>query len=457
MKKLLAMGLAVAMAVSAVGCSQTPSKGTEGETAAAKEESTAAGGETGAAETEKGELTVWVSKVFSDEANAAIEARALDFGAENGVAVTIEEIKATDLTNIVNAAVEAGVSVLPDVILWSSYGKFMYYYPDLINREVTDLFEEINAEHPFIGKRSEGSLTIDNEQYAVPFYNSPTLMYIRKDAMEAAGVTEVPETWDEVFDLAYKISDATDMYGLGWGCGPNDEDCENNTRMMLWGQGAFELSENGFNESELYEDWANRYVQMYQDGVIPVDATTWGPSGNNNSYLAEESAIVFNASTLTRALKMDHPELYENTVIANMPSTGEPHLYDCSSAWTIMRESQNQELAEDFVRWMMDYEWYSTFIEECAPVFCPIYQEIADTDFWRNDPDHLANVLYTENADAMHSYPSKEGKMVSSGIKIYQAYGFCNLLSSMINGESFADAWSTYQTSVQEILDMNIK
>ena len=450
MKKLLIMGIAVVMSFSLIGCTQSDRNETEVASAEGNAETGAAPSE----ETEK-ELTVWVAKVFSDEANAAIESRALAFGEANGVDVTIEEIKATDLTNVVNAAVEAGVSVLPDVILWSSYGKFMYYYPDLINREVTDLFEEINSAHPFIGKRSQGSLTIDGEQYAVPFYNSPTLMYIRKDAMEAAGVTEIPESWDEVFDLAYKITDATDLYGLGWGCGPNDEDCENNTRMMLWSQGAFLLSEDGFNDSALYQEWADQYVQMYNDGVIPIDATTWGASGNNNSYLAEESAIVFNASTLTRSLKTEHSELYANTIIANMPTSGEPHLYDCSSAWTIMKESENQDVAEDFIRWMMDFQWYTDFIQECAPVFCPIYQEIADTDFWRNDPDNLANVLYTESADAMHSYPSTEGRMVSAGIKIYQSYGFCNLLSSMINGESFDNSWDVYTASVKEILDMD--
>lgn len=397
------------------------------------------------------ELTVWFSKCFSDDVNNAIEARALAFGEANNVKMSVEYLKATDLTNTVNAALEAGSGNLPDVMMWSSYGKFMYYYPDLVNCEVTDLFNEINGAHPFLGQRSGDCLEIDGKQYAIPFSVSPILMYVRKDAMEAAGVTKVPETWEEVFDLAWKITEATDLNGLGWGCGPTYEDGELDVRNMMWTKGGFQLTSEGLSESPLYKEFAEEYVKMYNAGVIPTDATTWTPSGNNNSYLAEESGIVFNASTLSRSLKNDHKDLYEKTIIASVPAESE-HLYDTTAAWTITNKCEDKELAKDFLRWMLDYDWYSEFIKVCAPVFAPIYEEIAASDFWTNDSDNAAVVAYSKKADAFHSFPSRDGKMIAAGMKIYQTYGWCNVLSSMINGSTFEEAWAVYDQSVKDIL-----
>lgn len=38
----------------------------------------------------------------------------------------------------------------------------------------------------------------------------------------------MPETWDEVFEDAKKVSDPdNDFYGLAMGCGENDDDDEN--------------------------------------------------------------------------------------------------------------------------------------------------------------------------------------------------------------------------------------
>lgn len=450
MKRIVSMLLAIAMVLALAACGSGSTTAAPTEAPATPAESTPAA-QTAQTSAEK-TLRVWVSKMFSDEVNAALEERALAYGAEKGVKVELERLAAGDITNVVNAAVEAGANVLPDLIMWSSYDKFMYYYPDLVNIPVTDLFNELNEAHPFLGARKDGSTIIDGEQYAIPFYASCALLAIRKSAMEAAGYTEVPTTWDGIFEMAEKITEATGMYGLGWGCGPNDEDCENNSRTYLWGYDAFQLSENGINSSDKYKEFAERYVDLYNKGVIPVDATTWGPSGNNNSYLIGESAIVWNAATLVRALANDQPDLYADSIFVAAPAGDVSHQRDSTACWTVTKGAEDPELAKDFIRWMMDYDWYGSFLQGCVPVLTPVYQEVADSDFWRNDSTNAANVETAEAMDVFLSHSSTDPQMMSVGMKLFQSYAWSNLLSAMCNGATFEEAWPTFESTVNEIV-----
>lgn len=105
-------------------------------------------GDTGAAPASDGsaevqntgkELTIWVEKVFSDDANTAMENRIKQFGEETGIKVNYEFIGATDFMTKLNAAIEAGTNV-PDITT-SAVTKVLNYYPDIPYRDVTDLVE----------------------------------------------------------------------------------------------------------------------------------------------------------------------------------------------------------------------------------------------------------------------------------------------------------------------------
>ena len=52
------------------------------------------------------------------------------------------------------------------------------------------------------------TFTIDGEILAVPYANDYRIAYYNKEHFEQAGITEVPETWDEVYDALKKIKEA---------------------------------------------------------------------------------------------------------------------------------------------------------------------------------------------------------------------------------------------------------
>lgn len=251
-KRWLAAALAATMALSLTAC------GGSGE------EKKAEGGKK---EADK-ELTVWVEKVFSDDANTAMQERLDAFAEETGIKVKYEFIGATDFMTKLNAAIEAGSNV-PDITT-SAVTKVVNYYPNIPYKDVSDIVNNINEERPYFEAVYEGT-KIDGKHYFVPMTSSSTMMFVRKDKLEEKGITELPKTWDEVFEVAEQISDPDNgFYGLGIGCGPTDEDGENMFRMINWDQGGYIFDKDGniTLDNDVTKSLLTKYKEMYDGGVI---------------------------------------------------------------------------------------------------------------------------------------------------------------------------------------------
>lgn len=129
LKKVAALGMAALMAASLGACGGS-------------------GGSKGGSGSDSKSLTVWIEKVFSDDANTAMEERIKSFAEENDVNVNYEFISATDFVTKLNAAIEAG-SNIPDITT-GAVTKVVNYYPSNPYMDVSDLVDEINAERPYM-------------------------------------------------------------------------------------------------------------------------------------------------------------------------------------------------------------------------------------------------------------------------------------------------------------------
>lgn len=345
MKKFLSLLLSAAMVTTMLtACGGTASSTTS--TASASGSSTASGGT----------LSIWVEKSFSEDVDQLINERIEAFSEEYGVQVSAEFIAATDYMTKLNAAVEAGN--VPDITLSNPY-KVVSYYPNIPYSDVTDLVDELDAERPMFEALKEGT-KIEGVNYFVPFYAADSLLFVRTDLFEEAGV-DLPTTREELWDAAVAVSDPDNsVYGLGIGCGPTDEDCENSFRMMMWCNGGKLMDEEGnivAAEDEGLRAMVEKYVELYNAGAIPPSSTTWDSGGNNKSYLMGESAMVINTSTLYNSIKDDpnYAELFENTAVINVPAGSDGSvLFGNSSGWSIMNDAKNPDAARDFIRFVSE-------------------------------------------------------------------------------------------------------
>ena len=448
MKKMLALLLACVMVLSLfAGCGSTESAPTE-----AKQEQAAQEQKPEKKEEKKGSLIIWVEKSFSEEVDKLIDDRIQDFGAQTGVEVKAEYISAIDYMTKLNAAVEAGN--VPDLTLMNPY-KVVNYYPNLPFTDVTDLVNEIDAERPLFPALKEGT-QIEGVNYFVPFYAASSLLFLRKDLFDAKNVP-LPTTWEELWDAAVKVSDPDNgIYGLGMGCGPTDEDCENSFRMMMWDLGGKILTSDGeivADKDPGLSQMIDQYVKLYEAGAIPPAAITWDPGGNNKSYLMGESAMVINVPTLYNALKNDeqYAELFQNTVVLNLPKgSADDAVFGNPSGWAIMKDAKNKDNAREFIKFVSEKEWYDMYMDAIAPVFAPVFQDLVDSETWSQGVNKQA-IEYIQNATGYYGYPCEtlEGRAIAS--KHYYSFPMARMLNSILTGSATKE--EAMELLAQEIRD----
>ena len=64
----------------------------------------------------------------------------------------------------------------------------------------------------------------------------------------------------------------------------------------MWNEGGYLFDEDGnVAADDKVTAVFDKYAELYDDKVIPQDATTWDAGGNNGSYLAGRTAFCFNA------------------------------------------------------------------------------------------------------------------------------------------------------------------
>ncbi|WP_130837409.1 ABC transporter substrate-binding protein [Lachnoclostridium sp. Marseille-P6806] len=393
-KRFAAFMVVMVMIFSLIGCGGAGTSSADAQTA-----------ETGS---EGKEITVWIEKIFSEDANMQMEARLKQYGEEKGVAVHVEQIGATDFMTKLNAAIEAKQGV-PDIIS-SSTTKVLNYYPNIPCMDVSEVVEEIHKERPFLEASLAGT-KIGDVHYYVPFDNSSCLMFVRKDKLAEAGITEMPETWEEVFAAAEKISDPDhDFYGLGMGCGANDDDDENTLRQYCWNMGGYLFDKDGniTANNDVLKACVNHYAELYRAGVIPADATTWDAGGNNGSYLAGRTGIVFNAPTLYNAMRGDeqYKELLENTEVLAPPAGEVNQVYMAFPVgFSIMNTCKDTALASDIIRYLVEKEWYDEYLDSIAPIYAPVFQDEKENPTWTENPVNAQALKYAESATGYYGYP----------------------------------------------------
>lgn len=387
------------------------------------------------------EITVWIEKVFSDDANAMMEARLQQYQEDTGITVHYEMVSATDFVTMLNAAIEAG-SNIPDVVSMDTT-KVLNYYPNIPAMDVSGLVNEINEERPYFEASYEGT-KIGGVHYYVPYYSSSCMMFVRKDKLEEQGLG-IPATWEEVFEAALAVSNPEeDFYGLGMGCGENDDDDENTFRQMIWNAGGYLLDADGAItcEDPAVVDTVDKWAELYKAGAVPEDAVTWDAGGNNGSYLAGRTAIVLNAPTLYNALQAEeYKELLENTVVVAPPVGADNGVYmNFNRGFSIMNACEDVDTASDLIKYLCEKAWYDEYMNGIAPVFAPLFEDELENSTWTEDAVNAEVLKYAQNASGYYGYPVSTIEGRSAAAKHYFTFPVVKAFNQVATGSASAQS-----------------
>lgn len=326
-KKLVSMLLCAAMAVTLTAGCGSDSSGESGEKSSSSGESK--------------EITF----MAPDWANPGDELLA-EFTEETGISVIFNEVSWDDIRDKVSIAASGGEAAA-DVIEvdWSWVGE-MNSAGWLEPIEMTD---EDKEDMPTLE-----TFTIDGEILAVPYANDYRIAYYNKEHFEQAGITEVPETWDEVYDALKKIKEAGIVeypYTM-----PMNAD-ESATTSMMWM--AFSRSGQVFNDDDTLNEEAVMDAltfenQLVQDGFVDPASISFNGMDCYRKITSGEASFMVGPTKFV-GISNDPEQCSEigNIVPILLPGTDgtSPQTMALPEAVGITSFSENKEAAQEFVKW----------------------------------------------------------------------------------------------------------
>ena len=297
----------------------------------------------------------------------------------------IQEKVYTDIEqNIITAAEADNYDTLPDIFLMqdNSFQKNIANYPEVFT-ELSD--SGINFDDFSGGKL--GDSTAEGKHYGIPFDNGASIMAIRSDMVEAAGLTVEDfkdTTWSEFMELAKKVVDANGVPMLT-SSGGSEIVIE-----MLQSAGASPIV-NG--EVHLADNAALKkaievYKQLIDEGIM-VDYTDW------DQYIASmnkgEAAGVIQGCWIMSSIQSAEDQSGKWAIV-NMPALdgidGATNYANCGGAsWAVSSNCENTDLAFDFLKstFAADVDLYDDLLVNAGAIasYLPaaessVYQEASD-------------------------------------------------------------------------------
>ncbi|MDR2997879.1 MAG: sugar ABC transporter substrate-binding protein [Microbacterium sp.] len=391
-----------------------------------------------AKEAPKGDITFWSSLSGMADVAAAFNATHPD------IKVTFEEIPQAASGGYTKLSAAIGSGTGPDVV--------GIEYPSLTDfvssGQLTPLDELISAKtlgkYP---KNIRSLVSFADQTYAMPYDAPPSIMWYRQDILEAAGVNEVPKSWDEYEQAAKAVKAWNPDAYLG-----SFFTSEPQLASIAWTAGAtwFAVKDDKWKvtiddkETMKAADW---WQKLIDEGLVkkqPGLNDEWVADLQNDT-VASWLAGSWSASSLKRRTE---PANQQGKWIAALPPTesGKPGgALNGGTSFTIPKTSKNPEAAAVFL------EWLTTTPESVTargavgttylayPGLNDAAKAVAPTDYYANDIyavfdeaySHLRpwawgpsySVTYTAMTDAVASEPTigdaveKTQKATVTGLK----------------------------------------
>ncbi len=337
-----------------------------------------------AAESSDETLTVWCwdpnFNIYAmKQAEAAYQKDHPDFKLD------IQENVYSDIeTKLITAATSGDYSTLPDIFLMQdySYHKDVTSFPDVF----TDLTDSgIDFSSFSAGKLADS--TVDGKNYGVPFDNGATIMAIRSDIVEEAGLTTddfKDITWSQFMELAKTVKEKTDTPMLTTSGGSEL------VLEMLQSAGASPIvdGEVKIADNEVLAQAVDVYATLVKEGYM-TEYTDW------DQYIASmnngDAAGVINGCWIMSSIQAAEDQSGKWTIV-NMPALddveGATNYANCGGAsWAVSSNCENTDLAFDFLKstFGADVDLYDDLLVNAGAIasYLPaaessVYQEASD-------------------------------------------------------------------------------
>lgn len=363
------------------------------------------------------------------------------FTDDTGIEVEIAEVGWDDIREKIATASSAGKCAADVVeVDWSWVGEF--YAADWL--DPMEISEEDKADMPTLA-----TFSIDGNVLAIPYANDYRLAYYNKEQFAAAGITEEPQTWNDVLEDCRTLK-STGTVDYPFAIALNAEEKTSTCLMWLaYTMNGVVWNEDGtFNKESVLEALKYMETLVNEELVAPEDKTSSGMDAYMRICGGTASFLTGPTSFVSRS---------QNEEICNVVGDIEAILVpgkDAKATQTmplpealgVMKASENKEAAKKFVEWYTSAEMQKEFNANLSAI--PTRNSVLE---------ELINDGTIQNAGAMLD----EAKLVASpfpnGIPSYYAEmssAMYNAINKMARGELTAEeAYTEMETALNALIN----
>jgi len=395
-------------------------------------------------------LTAWFSQSYVEGMDDVHRSQVDEFTKFTGIPVEASYINPEEFATKVNAALEAP-ETLPDLIQVE-----VFLFPLLQGAgrllDVSDVASRLNMDEGGISPALLSGVTVDGNQYGIPWMVDPMVTYLRTDIFEAAGL-EVPDTYAELAEACPQINVPGEMYC--WGLNINDyADSEEAARALIWAFGGTVTDAEGkeatINSPETIA--AMEYLKnLAEMDSFPPDFPTSDGYSNNLWYQTGLVAHTANSGSILAWLVENDPEITENTVLT-IPLAGEDGERPMSANVFVLAATTNTEypeLAKKLLEWITSAGNGWAYIEAANYGFVSPYVGLVNRRVIQDDPA-LRALAETTAMSRYNSWPAPLSQATSEiyGQAVVSKMALAVMMGEMTPEEAVADA----EAKVNEII-----
>lgn len=280
------------------------------------------------------------------------------FNEENGegVRVKLREMPADsgqhfDQLNTQFQSGETSIDVIGGDVVWPAQFAAKGYIADL-----SDRFPESERE-AFLPATIEAN-TYEGKVFGVPWYTDAGMLYYRQDLLEESGFSEPPGTWDELKEMAGKVSrDSGTKHGYVFQ-GAEYEGGVVNALEYIWTSGGDVLDgDTVILDSPEAQRGLEIERSMLTDGVAPEGVSQYKEQESASLFLGGDAVFMRNVPRMY-ALASDPAESRIDPAqigISALPVAGEGlRSYSSLGGWNLFlsANSRKADAAYEFIRFM---------------------------------------------------------------------------------------------------------
>jgi multiple sugar transport system substrate-binding protein len=252
--------------------------------------------------------------------------------------------------------------------------------------------------------------------HALPMGRLTNHVHVWRSLLERAGftLTDVPREWepfwsfwcDKVQPAVREALGRDDIYGVGLAMSVAAADTTAEFWQFVAAHEADYVTRDGrlVIDEPLVRDRLvkvlDSYTAIYRKGCTPPASVGWNSLGNNEAFVAQAVVMTANTSlSVLNALRATRPEDYaKNAATIEWPAGahGQPlAIVTQSVEAAVFRGGRHEEMAKEFVRFLVGEGWLAHWLDFAADRFLPSIPALLEKPFWLDpgDPHRMAAAM----------------------------------------------------------------